>query len=194
MHLHDRTRAVVPIGVSAWSGPSATITTAAAPPDPPVLSRVPQSDVGYSTVALQWTRGSNNGNPVLSYDIQYRVVGKTEWFEVRQWHLCEGGQYSRRICVFRGPMVQAVKGLSAILDGGVREVQTVSSRTDIGHPITRGSFTLSFGEVAILPAVFDSAPCFEVIESVCVDRASPQAMKISHPPPNQSRGMPLLVT
>jgi hypothetical protein len=78
----NRTRAVVPIGVSAWSGPSATITTGAAPPDPPILSRIPQSDIGYSSVALQWTRGSNNGDPVTAYDVQYRVVGKTEWFEV----------------------------------------------------------------------------------------------------------------
>jgi hypothetical protein len=54
-------------------------------------------------------------------------------------------------------VLQAVQGLSAILDGGAREIQTVSSRTDPGHPITRGSFTLSFGEV-----------CTFVIESVSV--------------------------
>jgi hypothetical protein len=40
--------------------------------------------------------------------------------------------------------MQAVAGLSAIIDGGAREVQTVSTRTDRTFPISSGTFTLGF--------------------------------------------------
>ena len=39
---------------------------------------------------------------------------------------------------------QAVTGLSAVVSGGVREVQTISTRTDPGFPITNGTFTLGY--------------------------------------------------
>ncbi len=45
-------------------------------------------------------------------------------------------------------LLQAVNGLSAVVSAGVREVQTVSTRSDPGYPILQGTFTLAFnGEV-----------------------------------------------
>ncbi len=73
---------MVSIGASAWSQPSATLVTASGPPDAPAILSTLQADVGYSTVALRWLRGSNNGDSVTAYDVQYRVVGQSTWQQV----------------------------------------------------------------------------------------------------------------
>ncbi len=51
------------------------------------------SDVSFSSVALKWARGSGNGDPVTSYDIQYRVVGEAKWAQVGPPIL-----YARMLC------------------------------------------------------------------------------------------------
>ena len=138
------TRAIVPLGPSAWSSPSATITTLAGPPAAPVIQPVPQASIGAFNVSLQWVRGSSNGDPVFAYDVQYRAVGKADWREVR-WCLRTCNCCPSWICCALTP--QAITDLSAVLEDGVREIQTISSRCDPGFTISSGSFTIGFTEV-----------------------------------------------
>jgi hypothetical protein len=83
------------------------------------MAPIPHSALSFNAVTVQWSRPSSHGDPVTAYDIQYRVVGEPRW-------------------------AKAVNGLSAVVSEGIREVQTISTRTDVGFPITSGTFTLAY--------------------------------------------------
>jgi hypothetical protein len=149
---------------------SAAIGTLSSVPAAPIVAPISHADISFSAVALKWVRGSSNGDPVTSYDIQYRVVGESKWAQVGSsasgWRATKGkgGPHCAPVSPFlpsapppllllppprlplpsRSLSHQAVTGLSAVVSGGVREVQTISTRTDPGFPITNGTFTLGY--------------------------------------------------
>ena len=80
--VYGSTRAVVPVGPGPWSPASVLMATLSSVPAPPVLQPIPHSAVSFNSVALKWLRGNSNGDPVTSYDVQYRAVGDQKWSKV----------------------------------------------------------------------------------------------------------------
>ncbi|GMH79973.1 hypothetical protein TL16_g08344 [Triparma laevis f. inornata] len=161
-----RTRAVNHVGSSVWSNPSKYFTTSEGVPDAP--GGPVSMGVEDDRVSLAWSPPSENGGSGISnYEVFYRkskevhVDKETGWFE-----------FSKGDIDFKS-------------NEGKKEVQSFTTKVDVGDAISSGSFWLSFrnersGEI---PWNADA----EKVERALADISTISAVKAHRYTPNDPR-------